>query len=151
MSAALHTDFSQVARISRAMAQLSALDKDALLDGLGFLAENQIKTRIREEKRAPDGSPWAPLSDDYEQRKAQVSSGGLLVRHNFLHDSIQHLVLGDAVAIGSNLVQAAHLNFGGEDIGTGMPAREYLGFSPDNLADLRELAEDYLQQQLEAL
>ena len=151
MSIALRVDLSQFGEITSAIKQLSQLDVPAMLDDIGALVAEQAKTRIREEKRSPDGEPWAPLNPDYEQRKREKSSGGILVFENYLHESIQHTFFGNSVTVGSNRIYAAHHQFGGEEIGSGIPARPYLGFSPENIEDIHDLVINFLRDQLELL
>lgn len=144
MSAALIFDLSSIAKAAERIADLSHLDTEGLLDEMGAEVVTQIQRRIKDEKTAPDGSAWPELNKDYAARKAEKSSGGILEFEGNFVGSFQHHVLGDHVEAGSNLVFAAHLNFGGEEIGTGMPAREHLGFSDENEQDLQEIVDDFL-------
>lgn len=151
MSAELVFSVASINGIAERVQSLSDYDREQLLDALGAEIESQIRRRITDEKTSPDGVPWPALTEDYAKRKAQKSGGGLLEYSGAFLDSIQYQVVDDTVESGSNLVQAAHLNFGGEEIGTNMPAREYLGFSPENFDDLLFVTEDFLQNVLNEL
>ena len=149
MSISLRIDFSQVRGIADAMARLEAIDQAELLEDLGAEGESQARRRLQEEKRSPDGTPWPAWSPAY----AETRHGGqrLLQSEGDLVDSLQYAVSGLRVGIGSNLPYAARQNFGDEVIGSGIPARTYLGFSADNLIDLKSVVDDFLQRQLGAL
>jgi phage gpG-like protein len=66
-----------------------------------------------------------------------------------LLDSIQYLVAGGTVEWGSNLVYAAIHQFGGEEVDMpGLPARPYLGLSPENETELLAVVNDFLDEAL---
>jgi phage virion morphogenesis protein len=145
VSVALRFDLSGIDGLAKRVAALADFDKDGLLDALGAEVESQTTRRLRDEKTAPDGTPWPELSEKYKRQKAEHgSSGGLLDLEGDLISSIDHQLIGSSVEIGSNMVYAAHHNFGGEDIGTGMPQRQFLGFSAENIHDLEGVTEDFL-------
>ncbi len=173
------------------MHRLGELDKPALLDDIGHAVANMTRTRIRDEKRAPDGTPWEPLSRRYAEWKADVKgSAGILEFDAGLYDSIEHSIDGDSVEVGSNKAYAAIHNFGGEikkperastlyfrqgkdgsvgnkfvtkhksnfaqDVAIGahsfeMPARQYLGLSPQNEGDINDLVLGFLHNHVEQL
>lgn len=113
-----------------------------LLDALGAEVASQAQRRIREEKAAPDGTPWVPWS----ARHAATRHGGhgLLMGEGDLDDSIQHFLSGpETVVIGSPLVYAATHQFGDE--GRGIPARPFLGYSAGNERDLDAVIEAWLE------
>ena len=113
-----------------------------LLEALGAEVASQAQRRIREEKAAPDGTPWAPWS----ARHAATRHGGhgLLMGEGDLDDSIQHFLSGpETVEIGSPLVYAATHQFGDE--GRGIPARPFLGYSAGNERDLDAVIEAWLE------
>lgn len=141
----LQVDLHQLKRIQDYVAQLSGVDRLALLDAIGFEVENQTRRRIAEEKTGPDGQRWKPWSERY----ARTRHGGhsLLVGESDLLDSIQHLVTGDEVAVGSNLPYAAIHQFGGAEVGMpGLPERPYLGLSPENEGDLLQVVEGFMRE-----
>jgi len=116
-----------------------------LLDALGAEGEAQTRRRIDEEKTAPDGTPWAPLSPAYQARKDKLKPGvGLLEYEGHLRDSLTYNVIGDdEVEWGSNRVYAAIHQFSGEEVGINIPARPYLGLSQENQADMDAIVTDW--------
>ena len=116
---------------------------------VGAEAETQTHRRLRDEKSDPDGNAWESWSDDY----ALTRHGGnsLLMGEGDLDDSIQFIVGIEQVEIGSNLPYAAIHNFGGEEVGINIPARQYLGFSDENEMDLLAVVDDFLADELKAL
>lgn len=50
--------------------------------------------------------------------------------------------------VGTNVEYAAIHQFGGDEVGINIPARPYLGLSPDNEADLLGVVEDFIEQAL---
>ena len=128
--------------------QLASADYDNLLEQIGSTVESQTRRRLSEEKEAPDGSPWEPLSNDWAARKSQRSSGGMLEYQGHLLDSIAYQVTGDEVEIGTGLIYGAIHQLGGESVGKPIPARPYLGLSSDNENELNEVIEAWLNQLL---
>lgn len=144
MSAGLHIDLSELARLNGKLAAFAAIDRHALLDVVGAEVETQTRRRIAEEKTSPAGTPWPAWSSDY----AATRSGGqsLLQSSGHLLDSITHNVtgVGDAVEVGSDLIYAATHEFGDER--RGIPQREFLGLSDENTADILSVVNGWLAQ-----
>lgn len=137
-----------VGRLNRRISELAArlTDFRPLLESVGAEIESQTRRRISEENAAPDGTPWQPWSDDY----AETRHGGhsLLEGEGELLDSIQYLVEGDRVVVGTNLVYGAIHQFGGDEVGIPIPARPYLGIGPENEEDLEAVINDWADRQL---
>jgi len=124
-----------------ALRQLSiGFEFDDLLEQIGVIVEGQVRRRIQEDKTSPEGVPWAAWSEDYA--RTRKGSKSLLQDEGGLLDSIQYLVVGNEVEVGSNLVYAATHQFG--DDGRGIPERPYLGLSPDDEAELDEVLQDFV-------
>lgn len=146
MSLQLNINMSQIKRLGARIQALGNIDRSELLEGLAAEVESQTRRRLSEEKTAPDGTPWSAWTDDY----AATRHGGhsLLESSGALIDSIESVVSDDSVEIGSNLIYAAIHNLGGtEDMApapAGIPQREYLGFSDNNLADLQYVVDDFI-------
>ena len=150
MSVALRFNIRELQRFDRVMDRLSNLNRRQLAEDLGSELENQTRRRITTEKYAPDGTQWVGWTADY----AATRHGGhsLLEGEGDLVDSIQFLVAGDAnsIEVGSNLVYAAVHNFGSaEDDANDIPARQYLGLSAENAADLEDLVIGYYEETLQ--
>lgn len=135
-----------------ALARLTAGQLDQLAYEIGSLVEDQTKLRINDEKRAPDGTPWAPWSERYAaslKRRNRRNPRSLLVGHGDLRDSVQNYTSGETVKVGSNLIYAAIHQFGGESVGKNIPARPYLGLSPDNATAIEAFVADRLEDLLQ--
>lgn len=113
-----------------ALGRLASTDLEDLAFNVGALLESSTHERIASEKRAPDGTPWAPWSERTAARRGEHHS--LLVYGNHLLTSVQNYTEGTTVRVGSNLVYAAIHQQGGK-AGRGrkvtIPARPYLGLS----------------------
>lgn len=146
MSLQLNINMSQIDRLGARIRALGDIDRSELLEGLAAEVESQTRRRLSDEKTAPDGTPWAAWTDDY----AATRHGGhsLLESSGDLIDSIESVPSDDSVEIGSNLIYAAIQNLGGtEDMApapAGITARQYLGFSDDNLTDLQFGVDDFI-------
>lgn len=154
--------------VKRRLDRLSRLDTIDLLETVGAVAESQVRRRLSDEKTAPDGTPWPELSEGYAAWKRGRSSGGLLQLYGDLTDSIQFLVSGDEVEVGSNVKYAATHNYGdkreasswsggrgrsGGKVASSthtveFPARTFLGLSDENKDELEEVVIDWLREEL---
>lgn len=140
-----------------ALDRLSALQEAQLLDGLGRQIHQQTVRRIEEEKTAPDGKAW----------KRNSEGTPTLYREGHLARSIDWVVQGLQVAVGSALIYAPIHQYGGTIapktadalafmIGNRfvmtqkvtMPARPYLGVSADNAADILDVAKAFIRKAL---
>lgn len=146
MSTALHIDTRDLDRLNRRLADFGRLDTRRLMHAVGAEVETQTRRRIADEKTAPDGTPWAPWSPGYADTRDAGDS--LLQDEGHLLDSIHAFVYldGQGVEVGSNLVDAAIHQWGGEPVGSHIPARPYLGLSADNEADVQAVGDDWLDQ-----
>jgi len=150
MSTSLEFDLSSIDRLADRMNELGRLDKIELLDSIFAEIETQTRRRLRREKTAPDGTPWAAWSDEY----AETRHGGhsLLMNEGDLDDSLAPFIYldGSGGEFGSNLVYAAIQQFGGEEVDRpNHPAREYLGFSQENLDDIEHIVDLFLEDHIE--
>jgi len=126
-------------RVEELVARLLRPDFDPLLDAIGGLVVSQTEERITQTKAAPDGTAWPALSPAYAKRKKK--GGGILELEGDLRDSLVHLVTGDNVEVGTNLVYGATHQFG--DDSRGIPQREFLGLSPDNEEAINGLIDEW--------
>ncbi|QDI75913.1 MULTISPECIES: phage virion morphogenesis protein [Leisingera] len=126
--------------LDAAIRRLSALEgfrMAELADDAGAVLE--ISTRRRFDTRlAPDGAEWAPWSEAYDETR-DYDAHSLLVSDGDLRDSIASYATGSEVEVGTALIYGAHHQFGGEETGSGIPARPYLGISRDDELDLADL------------
>jgi phage virion morphogenesis protein len=134
-------------QLARRLLALSHAEFDEVLDIVGGLVESQVRRRIQDEKTDPEGGRWAPWSESYERTRHGNQS--LLQNEGDLLDSIQYLIRGDELEVGSNLVYAATHQFGDRRLAFGrtpvtIPARPYLGLSNENEAEIVGVLTDFL-------
>ena len=95
------------------------------------------------------GDPWEPLSDLYLKNNPKRAGGKKLRDTNILYTTIVSDYGTDWAEVGTNLQDYAAIHhFGGTaDMPAGpkgIPARPYLGLSPQHEQDLLEFLSDYL-------
>lgn len=143
----IRVEVQGLARVNAELGRIGNADLRPLLDALGFEVEGQTKRRIDEEKSAPDGTPWAPLSPEYQAWKQDKKGAvGLLEFEGHLLKSIQYQFVGaNAVEIGTNMIYGAIHQSGGDDVGKNIPARPYLGLSDENVDDLVAVTRNFVE------
>lgn len=138
MSGGLSLEINGLERVNARIRNFGHLDHHLpeLLGNLGGMVTSQIKTRINDEEGAPDGDPWIELDPVYaERKKALKGDVGLLQFDGHLLESIDYEVDGDsAVYVGSNLVYANYQH----------AMRPFIGLSADNLDELDEVLDEWL-------
>lgn len=118
----------KIARISKSMAG----DRTLFLV-LGEELKKIHKKRFKEQK-APDGTPWKALNDDYANRK-RPNSDKILTRRGQLANTTYYNADTKSVEFGSSLVYARIHQYGGRTgrgLTVDMPARPWLGVNNDN-------------------
>jgi phage virion morphogenesis protein len=146
------------AEVAAALRQLQDRGGDLApaLDEIGAMLVTSTQIRF-ERGIGPDGIAW-PAS-----LRAKLEGGQTLVDSARLKDSITHVVSGDAVAVGTNVIYAAvhqlgatinakgggHLTFmvGGRFVSkksVTIPARPFLGVDADDEAEILNILGDYL-------
>lgn len=128
------------------LSRLEGFQMAELTDAAGAILESSTRDRF-ETKIAPDGAAWVPWSEAYDDTREDRHS--LLVEEGDLRDSIASYSTGGEVHVGSNLIYAAHHHFGGDEIGSGIPARPYLGISDQDEIDLADLVTGKLEELLQ--
>ena len=117
-------------------------DPRAALDEIGSRLVASTLERFRSES-APHGTPWQ------QSLRALVQSGQTLQNTGRLRDSIQHVVRGDGVEVGSNVVYAAIHQFGGKT-GKGhavtLPARPYHGIDDRDAAAIERIVTRHIAE-----
>ena len=139
-------DTRELAALNAQLARLSALDLDGLTADLALQGESQTRRRISEEKTGPEGAAWPAWSEGY----AATRHGGhsLLECEGHLIASLESGADADTAWWGSDMVYAATHQFG--DAGRNIPARPYLGISPQNKRELADLIDHFLRGALPA-
>jgi len=130
-------------------------DLTPLMQDIGEHLLNTTRERFREEQ-APDGTPWAPLSNTTRQRKTR-NRNKILTEEGLLGSQIVYRATASSLEIGSNRVYAATHQFGatqgqygstsrGAPIPWGnIPARPFLGISPEDETSIRNIVNDHLE------
>jgi phage virion morphogenesis protein len=132
------------------LARLNALGNPRrVVEGLaniGGLVESQTRERF-ETKVSPEGDAWEEWSERYALTRKPGQS--LLMATGAYQDSYAWDLTGDALRVGSNMVQAALMNWGGtDDMAPGpaaVPARQQLGLSDDNIRDIEDAMGDWIE------
>lgn len=149
-------DLGSIGEVVDALGLFVDFDRTDLLEALASEVESQTRRRISDEKTSPDGVAWPEWSEGYAGSRhgptrshrphpgALRESGGhsLLVLSGDLLDSVTSEVSGDEVVVGSNLVYAATHQYGRPE--DGIPKREFVGLSDDDLTALEALTIDFL-------
>lgn len=129
-----------LAKLNRRIEKLAGADPSELLFSLAVEGESQTRQRLGQDKHAPDGSAWPEWSESY----AKTRHGGqsLLESQGELIDSLTADADSESAIWGSNLPYAAAQNFGYEK--NNLAARQYLGFSSENNADIAAVMDDWI-------
>lgn len=116
------------------------------LANIGGLVESQTRARF-DDRETPEGEAWAPWSESYAATRTTGQS--LLVGSGAYRDSYAWDLTGDELRVGSNMVQAALLNFGGtSDMAPGpaaVPARLHLGVSSANVTEIEDVMGEWIE------
>lgn len=121
----------------RRLVALEGFEAAELADDAGAILESSTRGRFQS-KEAPDGEAWTPWSEAYDETRNHAKHS-LLVDGGDLNDSIAAYASGTEVQIGTAMIYGAHHHFGGDEIGSGVPARPYLGVSHEDELDLTDL------------
>lgn len=143
----------ELERLAQRIKSAADTDLEEFLDAVGQTIEDAARRRITDTKQAPDGTRWKPWSQRYAATRGPQHS--LLRNEGHLADSMDHIVDGTTVFVGSNLVYAGRMLFGDDGFvgpvrgGGRIPARPYLdtdgGFADARDRDaLRELSREFL-------
>ena len=158
----IHVDDAAVLTALRRLAGVFD-DPSEIAQEIAEKGENATRMRFRTET-APDGSRWKP------SLRVQISGGLTLSQSGMLFDSLSSQSGADFAEWGVNRIYAAIPQFGGTirarnagalrfRLANGgfatvkavkMPARPFLGISPDDASDIVALIEHRLQGALNA-
>ena len=138
--AVIQVDIEGLDVVEQRLLALGRDDWSGLLDAVGGVVESQVRRRISDLKRAPDGSAWPAWSDDYA--KTRHSGHSLLENEGDLLDSVQYVVQGDELRVGAAVDYAAAQQYGREEVN--LPAREFLGLSDEDASEVVKTIDDFL-------
>lgn len=111
---------------------------------------NSVQERF-DTQTAPDGSAWTPLAPSTVASRLKRNGNAevtILRERGRLAGSINYRANRAQVEIGTPMVQAAIQHFGGEtgrNHAVTIPARPFLGLSPNDETAIGEIAEDFLR------
>ena len=100
-------------------------------------------------QQAPDGTPWAELSQTTQKIKPRHQTSPLRL-NDILLNQLLYQANDSGLEFGSNMIYAAMHQFGGTTAPNSMipnkeiPARPFIGLSADDEAMVIETVEDYL-------
>jgi phage gpG-like protein len=130
VSLAITTEgFGQV----RSLIERLALAPDELAEPVAVGIERQMERRIDVEKRAPSGAQWPGWSASYA---ASGQGREMLERSGRLLGSVQHVISGGAIEVGSALVYAPVVN----------RRRPFVGLGSDDLRELDAIIDAALER-----
>ena len=109
------------------------------LRSIGELLLNSTRARF-DSQTSPDGAPWAPLKPRTLARKKR-NRDKILTEEGRLRGTLAYRVGDGWVEVGSPLIYGATHQHGRGPI----PARPYLGLSPEDAADVREEILDFVR------
>jgi len=126
--------------VQRALRELGERGQN-LRPVLGDLGEYLLQSHATRFRRQvdPEGNPWRPLSLNYRATKPR-NRDKILTLDGHLRRSLRYQVRGSELLFGTNLVYGAVHQFGHEDV----PARPYLGVSPEDTSELVLILADWL-------
>ena len=150
--ARLELELQGLGDLRRRLSQLAdrVADPTPVLNKIGEVLLNSTRERFRSRK-APDGTPWAPLSEATKQAKPKNKSK-VLVLEGQLMKTLNYEADRDGLLFGSPEIYAGTHQFGrearpGEGLpfgGAAIPARPFLGLSAEDIARIDEIFDDYL-------
>ena len=154
------------AELTAALDRLAAAGRDLRrpMRDIGEHLLNAARERFRTET-APDGTPWAPLTEATKKKKPR-NKGRILTQDGFLRGNLAYRADSDSVEVGSPSIYAGTHQFGAEagsfgQTSTGrpipfgdIPARPFLvdadgDLAPDDAEAVREILFDHLTRAVE--
>ncbi len=111
---------------------------------IGEALLNSTRERFRSQT-APDGSPWAALTDDYRARKKKNASL-ILTLNGYLRGRLGYQAGKDRLRVGTPMIYGATHQFGRPE--KNIPARPFLGLSEDDTAMIQDALRDWLTRDL---
>lgn len=147
MSIGVEISVNGIERVQQRMLSLSRDNFSAMLEEVGGLVESQVRRRISEQKTSPDGKNWPAWSDSYA--RTRHGNHSLLENEGDLLDSIQYVINGDELEVGSNVKYAATHQFGDKRLAFGkvdvvIPPRPFLGLSDADMDEVVEVIDDFI-------
>lgn len=114
--------------------------RQRMAESIGEMLVSSTQQRF-EDQRGPDGSSWQP------SLRTQAEGGQILVDSARLRNSIGYEASPDLILVGSNVEYAAIHQYGGKagrNLATEVPARPFLGITPEDMAEARRIMLDFI-------
>lgn len=143
-SASFHLDDAEAKRMFQRIREWGA-NARPVLNEIGSILEDSSRKRF-ETERAPDGTPWAPLSEKYKAWKAKkgLMTGILKARRGDLAVSPKwDPPAADSVTVTAYDRRAVFHQFGTR---RGIPARPFLGVSEEDREDIMDAVRRFMQR-----
>lgn len=154
MSVAIFVDTSELEALTARISRRASVGAAELLTAIGTIGESQTRRRISDEKTGPDGQAWPPnrrggdilvetgthlLASVAFRANAAEAEWGASWEYAHVHQygatikpkAKKHL----SFMLGGNLVHAKSVT---------IPARPFVGLSPENRSDIEEIVTDWL-------
>lgn len=153
-------------KLRHSLSKLQNFNYSALNKDIGEELKLQTADRFKKQED-PKGNPWKVSI------RVRENGGQILSNNATLKNSIKYRAREEGVAIGTNLVYAATHQNGDEgrtirakttkglrfkingkwknkkEVKVNIPARAFLGVSDENLADINEILEEHIRENLE--
>lgn len=142
MSAAIGIDLAELEEVGRRLARFDAGRRAAfarMLDDIGQEIAERERDRISDDKFDPDGEPWAPWSQSYEESGRGLS---LLENTGRLRKSFRVKSSTRTMTVENRAPYAKYHQRGTRR----MPARPFMGWGPEELEIANRAATAALQE-----
>lgn len=126
--------------------KLSSSEERNILSGIGAEIETQTEERFEKQKDV-SGNKWKDISQktrEYYNKKG--IKGSILSRTRQLRDTIESQINNSQLLTGAVKVYAAAHNFG--DDARNIPQREFLGLNEENIRDIEDIVNSYLENSI---
>lgn len=142
-------DQAAAQRMFAAMQAGAARGALPLFTEIGSALEASTRNRLEHTKRAPDGTPWLPLTAAWVERKKKKGyAEGILTMRGDLLNSITFEASATHVDIIAGPTEYALIHQEGGRAGRGhatqIPARPYLGLSAEDQTEIRDATSAWL-------
>jgi phage virion morphogenesis protein len=145
----IEVDDRQVLRVlDQMLAQME--DITPALGDIGEALLNSTRRRF-DDQRAPDGTPWAPLTETTRNLKPR-NKDKILVLTNYLRGNLRYRTEPDGLELGTDRIYGAMHQFGGVTApnsmipGKTIPARPFLGLSDDDRTEVLAILSKHFEK-----
>lgn len=115
-------------------------DLRPVMQGIAAIVENSTRERFANKENS-EGVAWQELSPETIERKK--GRGGILVEYGDLMRSITGHATAVSAEVGTDRPYGKY-----HQMGWGVPQREFLGLSEDDVLDIQDLLNDFMEDLL---